>query len=163
MVINMKYILNEINTHPSLEEQDLVKLIYQRTYGPRHILTNLEMGRNYLEYECKHLNEKLYGNIEISDTLIRIDLHYVSDLDMFFSKLIETSKNIEGDINLYKTNIELLIKCIKDNNLNFDIERIIELASLNEPIHHSPIYNKLYSPHYRIIDKAFIKELGIQY
>ena len=51
----MRDILNEIKLHKCLNEQDLVKLIYQRTYGPSHILENLENAKKYLEYEINNL------------------------------------------------------------------------------------------------------------
>lgn len=155
----MKYILSEIKLHPNLNEQDLVKLIYQRTYGPKHILTNLENSKKYLVYEFNNLPSQSYGSYEIGNNLIRVDLKEVKDIDLFFDSLVNTSKTINGTKEEYNSNIELLINCIKENNLNYNIDKIKELASLNQPVHHSDIYNKMYLPHYRIIRKDLYVKL----
>ena len=148
----MQYILNEINLHSSLNEEDLVKLIYQRVYGPSHILLNIEKGKEYLIQELKILPEEKYNDIEIGGNLIRVSLHNVKNVDTFYDALIKTAKLKQGTIEEYQNEIKLLIKYISSKNLNFDIKYIQELAKENKPIHHSKIYNELYKPHYRIID-----------
>lgn len=157
----MKYILNEINKHPMLNEQDLVKLIYQRTYGPSHILSNLEKSKQYLIYELNNLNESSYQDIEISESLIRVSLNNIKNIDTFFDAFVKTSKMINATKEDYNKNIDLLIKCIKENNLDFNIDTIKDLASENLPVHHSLKYNIAYNPHYRLIHKELYKKLFI--
>ncbi|MBQ9730985.1 MAG: hypothetical protein IJV94_02505 [Bacilli bacterium] len=156
----MKYILNEIELHPSLNEQDLVKLIYQRTYGPKHILFDIDKSKKYLIEEVKNLPFEKYGTFEISNDLLRVDLHEVNDIEDFFDCLLTTGKSIIGTKEEYEQEIELLIDCIKTNNLNFDIDLIKQLASHNAPVHHSYEYNKNYLPHYRIIRKDLYMHLS---
>ena len=157
----MKYIENEIKIHPNLQEEDLVKLIYQRVYGPSHILNNLEKAKEYLYQEINNLPTYIYDNIEIGGNLIRVDLHYVSDIDSFYDILIKTAQKKKGTAEEYHNEINELINFIKCNKLSFNTDYIMELAKNNKPVHHSNIYNDLYKPHYRIIDLDLYNKLFI--
>jgi len=155
----MEYILNEIKKHPKLCEEDLIKLIYQRTYGPKHILLNVDRAKQYLISEMNSLSGSIYEDIEIGNNLIRVDLHNVKNIDVFFNAVLKTCEKINGTFEEYKQNYDLLIKTIKDNNLNYDLNKIESLFILNSPIHHSKLYNELYTPHYRIVDKDIYNSL----
>lgn len=155
----MKYILNEIKLHPALNEQDLVKLIYQRTYGPKHILLDINKAKEYLLHEINNQKESNYEDIEISDELIRVNLKNIKNIDSFFDAFLKTSKIINGTKEEYIANINLLVNYIKEHNLNYDINIIYELANTNQPVHHSLKYNQEYNPHYRIIHKDLYDKL----
>lgn len=157
----MKYILNEIKLHPLLNEQDLVKLIYQRTYGPKHILLDIKKAKDYLIYEINNPNETNYQDLEISDELIRVNLKSIKNIDSFFNAFLTTSKMINGTKEEYLYNINQLINYIIDNNLKYNINLIKELADTNSPVHHSLIYKQEYNPHYRLIHKKLYKDLFI--
>ena len=157
----MKYILNEIKLHPLLKEEDLVKLIYQRIYGPSHILFNIENGRKYLVNELNNLPSIKYDDIEISENIIRISLHNITDINSFFDVLIETANLMNGTFKEYINEINNLVEYIKENNLTFDTDKIILLAKTNQPVHHSKEYNEAYAPHYRIVNKDLYNKLKI--
>ena len=159
----MQFIQNEINLHPLLKEEDLVKLIYQRVYGPSHILHNIEKAKDYLKLELNNLLKDSYGDIEIGGDLIRVDLNNIKDIDLFFDYLLETAKAKKGTIEEYQNEINILIDYIRENNLKFNVEYIKELAKTNCPVHHSKIYNDEYKPHYRIIDINLYKKLRMKY
>lgn len=155
----MKYILKEIELHPLLNEQDLVKLIYQKTYGPSHILLDINKAKQYLLYEINNQKDSSYQDIEISENLIRVSLKNIKNIDSFFDAFLKTSQMIKGTKEEYFNNINLLIKYIKENNLKYDINIIKELASTNSPVHHSLKYNQEYNPHYRLIHKDLYNKL----
>ncbi len=144
----MKYILEEIKKHPKLNEQDLVKLIYQRNFGPKHILESPK-AFDYLMNEVKGEES---GYFEIGNNVIRVYLKEIEDYPLFFEKVLESARKITGNYDDYYKDIENLKHFIIDNKLNYDINLIDELKT-KAPLHHSKAYNEAYDPHYRILDK----------
>ena len=44
-----KYVLEQIERHPSMQPQDLVKLCFQAAFGAEHLLADHKAAREYLE------------------------------------------------------------------------------------------------------------------
>ena len=70
-----RYLMEQVEMHPSVQPQDIVKMCYQAAYGAEHLLSDLQGARRYLgeEYAATEARDTaLYENI--SDTVCRVNL-----------------------------------------------------------------------------------------
>lgn len=143
-----------LKKYPKMTKQDIIKLIYQATLGPRHFSSNLDVTKvtNYLLNELKdykQTNENLYEYI--GSDYIRINIFKYQEYNLDLNHLINIfldSTNQEYDKNLLKNN---LLKYLSNEDL-LDYDYL--------PVSHSDIYRNTYYPHYRVVNK---KHLSLEY
>ena len=167
--MDLSILLEQIKNHPNQTLQDVYKSCYQDEYGPGHLISNESSAINSLyqeinsiekDYTPKTLIEKtgIYGNY------LRVDLTLIRDgIVPFFVlfKALTISATIGGqktDKNWDKIWSEIA-QAIIDSDLRFenfeeDLEKLEKISkSYDKVVHHSDIYEKIYHPHYRIIEK----------
>lgn len=146
------FIKYHIKKYPMMETQDIVKLIYQSYFGPGHFIPSLEFVKKYYDTEIKKMenikNENLYEHIGNNFARVNIKVYndYFKDnkiIEYFYNSSLQDYNN-QNSINKFKNELLYI------NNDGF-------LNTYNyESTHHSDIYNKLYKPHYRVINTSFI-------
>ncbi|MBR2891980.1 MAG: hypothetical protein IKC22_06390 [Bacilli bacterium] len=158
--MNKIFVKYHLRKYPNMTKQDIIKLIYQETMGPTHIINHMDLNKikSYILEELnkpKNPNENLYEYI--GSNYIRMNIHtyqkYQLDFDLFLDMFIKSNNEF--------INNDLLIK-----NLN----QYFESSDLKDydytPVHHSMIYNEQYLPHYRIIKSSYLtlqhKEIQIR-
>ncbi|MFO7969108.1 MAG: hypothetical protein R6U15_03210 [Candidatus Izemoplasmatales bacterium] len=165
--------------YPLMEISDYLKLIYQNSFGPKHFAKDLTLD-NIIKYLREEYENDLTGdNINIIEDIgndyVRVSLKIIDkqklkleNLAIAFYKSMD-SKVIDYNNSkmLFNKQIELLIDMIKTGEIKLDKEKAISFIKeyLNngiKPISHSKIYKKNYKPHYRVIHKKHLKELGIR-
>ena len=167
--IDLTILREQIKNHPNQTLQDVYKSCYQDEYGPGNLISNESSAINSLyqeinsiekDYTPKTLIEKtgIYGNY------LRVDLTLIRDgIVPFFVlfKALTISATIGGqktDKNWDKIWSEIA-QAIIDSDLRFenfeeDLEKLEKISkSYDKVVHHSDIYEKIYHPHYRIIEK----------
>ncbi len=143
-----------LNKYPKMTKQDIIKLVYQATLGPRHFSSNLDINKvtNYLLNELKEYkqtNENLYEYI--GNNYIRVNIFKYQEYNFDLNHLINIfldSTNQEYDKDLLQTN--LLKYLSNDDLLNYDYL----------PVSHSEVYRNNYFPHYRVVNS---KHLSLEY
>ena len=113
-----------LNKYPKMTKQDIIKLVYQATLGPRHFSSNLDINKvtNYLLNELKEYkqtNENLYEYI--GNNYIRVNIFKYQEYNFDLNHLINIfldSTNQEYDKDLLRTN--LLKYLSNDDLLNYD-------------------------------------------
>ena len=136
-----------IKKYPKMQNQDKIKLIYQASLGPAHLINKISEKKAY-KYIIKEA--KIKAPIDnpyyewISDSYIRVNILKERNLKYFSKSFYESAKNAKYDINILEDNLK---KYLKENEyFNYDYK----------PIHHSTIYNEEYMPHYRLIHKDYL-------
>jgi len=158
-----QYLVRNYNRHPNSELIDYLKLIYQSEFAGGHMIKSKESSLSFINDEIKisnNKNEELYNYI--SSNIVRINLSAYKALslkidllnDLFYNsnKLSFSNKNINEKV--------CILSNLKNNQLikinDYSLEKLIEFRDNPIPTHHSSIYNKLYQPHYRVIDTSLL-------
>ncbi|MDD3170833.1 MAG: hypothetical protein PHO86_00765 [Bacilli bacterium] len=148
--------------------QDLIKLLYQATFGGGHMISDPQQCLAFLHEECSSLEKKRKGELlyeYISPDIVRVNLRpyleYNFNLDYLNDAFIQTSNNNHGDIESFKQNISLLKGLIKEKLIALDLKETLNSIDNYEKsdypvLHHSNIYRESYQPAYRIIDKKYL-------
>lgn len=144
----MLFLKYHLKKYPKMTNQDIIKLIYQETLGPNHIISDQNRVLNYLQKELEE-NHSLFNNLYeyIGTNYVRMDIHkyyqYFNNIDTLFN-LFFNSLSPNQDLNLLKDTLNnfLTIDDLKDYNYL--------------PISHSDIYKSSYLPHYRIIKSSLL-------
>ena len=70
-----EYLLEQVNRHPSMQAQDMIKLCYQAAHGAEHLLSDLDAAKTYLEKEYYAVEAEDIALYEvISDQICRVNL-----------------------------------------------------------------------------------------
>ena len=154
--------------YPLMQIEDHLKLLYQHTFGARHLHHNpdLDMIKAYLVREMTSVDDK--GGSpwleDIGEGYARIHLHAVKRGVMTADELVSlfgqtVMQSPERDDQLMKTFIgktRILMRLIQAGKLPFDVSAcqvlLTEMAMHDwPPFHHSDIYRTTYQPHYRVV------------
>ena len=171
---DLSILREQIKNHPNQTLQDVYKSCYQDEYGPGHLISNESSAINSLLKEINSI-EKYYKPITLFEktglegNYLRVDLTLVRDgIIPFFVlfKALTISATIGGQKSDKDWDIiwSDIAESIKNSELRFpnfqeDLENLEKISkSSDKVVHHSEIYENIYHPHYRIIEKeAFEK------
>ena len=160
------YILNQFQTYPQLELQDLMKFLYQSSFGCEHLLSNPDTVKKRIQQE---LDTKLdtCNSIEYLDgDYVRLHLNYglsVNTLSTLFILSSQQEKNCKEQL---EEKLQILIDMISNKELPFSLNNAkLTLLKWKEDgypaIHHSNTFNELYHPSYRLIHKKYVPFLKL--
>jgi len=143
-----------INKYPLITNDDIYKLLYQMEFGSNHFVNDETKSLNNLVNEINNID------VVYDDTLaeylgkkyVRIYLfeynknnYDIKLLNKYFVKSAKLSRSIKH-FKKIMNNVSSYFN-IKFNDYNY------------KAIHHSNIYNNNYHPHYRVINKKYLKKL----
>jgi len=143
--------------YPLSEPRDVIKLLYQREFGPGHAISDPEAAGAWLfsEYESCGREEgpalTRIGNGFARLDLKRLDSNGISPdraAEWFVMSAVPT-----GDMEGFRALLSLLAADEEANSLVPGLcEYVSGYLALGCPaVHHSAAYNKAYSPAYRVI------------
>ena len=147
----MKIFLNyHIKKYPKLQNQDKIKLIYQASLGPAHLVSDLSEKKVY-KYIIKESKSKSTLNSPyyewISENYLRVNILKEKNIKYLAKSFYNSASSTKYDIDILKENLKAYLN--EDEYFNYDFK----------PIHHSSIYNEEYMPHYRLIHKQYLSLL----
>ena len=172
--IDLSILLEQIRNHPNQTLQDVYKSCYQDEYGPGHLIANESSAINSLLQEINTMEKDytpitlfeqtgLYGNyLRVDLTLVRDGIvpFFVLFRALTISATIGGQKTDENWSEIWTGIVEEIKKAeLKFENFEEDLENLDKISkSEDKVIHHSEMYENIYHPHYRIIEKnAFEK------
>lgn len=154
---------SQLARYPAMQIQDLYKLIHQAAQGSEHAVANPDSARNWLLREMAEMGEgpreSLIDPISPGGEIVRIHLRpFVAaghDPDGLLDAFIRTANEYHGDVHMLEGFWQAAITLS-----NFPPEEMEDffrsMKDQNFPaVHHSPEYEKLYRPAYRVIALAF--------
>ena len=172
--IDLSILLEQIENHPNQTLQDVYKSCYQDEYGPGHLISNESSAINSLLQEINTIEKDytpitLFERTGIYGNYLRVDLTLVRDgIIPFFvlfraltiSATIGGQKTDENWSTIWSEIVEeIKIQGLKFEHFEEDLANLDTISkSEDKVVHHSEMYENVYHPHYRIIEKnAFEK------
>ena len=172
--MDLSILLEQIKNHPNQTLQDVYKSCYQDEYGPGHLISNESSAINSLLQEINTIEKDytpitLFEQTGIYGNYLRVDLTLVRDgVIPFFvlfraltiSATIGGQKSDENWSTIWSEIVEEVKKAeLKFENFEEDLTNLDRISkSEDKVVHHSEMYENIYHPHYRIIEKnAFEK------
>ena len=172
--MDLSILLEQIKNHPNQTLQDVYKSCYQDEYGPGHLISNESSAINSLLQEINTIEKDytpitLFEQTGIYGNYLRVDLTLVRDgVIPFFvlfraltiSATIGGQKSDENWSTIWSEIVEEVKKAeLKFENFEEDLANLDTISkSEDKVVHHSEMYENIYHPHYRIIEKnAFEK------
>lgn len=170
-----QYLIEQLNKHPAMQPQDLVKMCYQAAYGAEHLLADPHSAWIYLKKEYEQLEivdtcpEKILYE-EISSQVCRIHLSAWKSkglpLEWLHTMFVASCKGEENAQAQFTQYLETAGKIVREKNLGFTIHHWEEYCSDYKkrgmpPVHHSQEYREKEHPNYRIVHSHFCRILPI--
>lgn len=160
------YILNQFQTYPQLELQDLMKFLYQSSFGCEHLLSNPDTVKKQIQQE---LDTKLdtCNSIEYLDgDYVRLHLNYGLSVNTLSTLFILSSQQEKNGKEQLEEKLQILIDMISNKELPFSLNNAkLTLLKWKEDgypaIHHSNTFNQLYHPSYLLIHKKYVPFLKL--
>ena len=162
------YLKHQIELHPSIQMQDLVKMCYQAVFGVEHMLADVEQARAYFiqEFEATPASFSVPLYEPISEDFCRVNLaawkaRNLNPDDLFELFVKSAHYNVPGtrtDLNNCAKSAE---KIIAKGLLPFSLEEWKEYYVTYKnngmhPVHHSEAYRKAEQPAYRLVRKSLL-------
>lgn len=162
------YLKHQLELHPSMQMQDLVKMCYQAVFGVEHMLTDIEKAKQYFyqEYEAAPASFSIPLYEPISENFCRVNLGAWKARNLEAEELFElfvtsshyTVPGTRTDLNNCAKSAE---KLIAKGLLPFSLEEWKEyyVAYKNNgmlPVHHSEAYRLAEQPAYRLVRKSLL-------
>lgn len=161
-------LLEHFRAWPGVQLQDLIKLVYQQTFGSGHLLTDEQAGLGRLQDELASLSfceSYIPPLIEpIGDGLCRINLRQLHESGISLSTLnrmtVVSAAKKRGSASLFKAKLSHLAGLLAQGKLPFsrdELNRWIEQYDFADcpPLRHSDEFNRLCQPAYRILLREF--------
>lgn len=162
------YLKKQIELHPSMQIQDVVKMCYQAVFGMEHMIADIEKARQffYEEYAATPADNSIPLYEPISENFCRINLAAWKarnlDADKLFDLFLASGRSHIGgtrfELNDCAKDVE---KLIKKGLLPFTVEEWKEYYTTYKnngmlPVHHSEAYRQSEHPAYRLIRKTLL-------
>ena len=151
--MNNIFLNYHIKKYPKLQKQDKIKLLYQATFGPNHLIedfTEKKIYKNILK-EIKsskkeaQINENYYE--WISEDYVRVNIKKELNIKYLAHAFYSSIAASNNDLDKFKENLNYYLKDEDISNYDF------------KPMHHSSVYREEYHPHYCLINKSNLTSL----
>ena len=159
--IIIDYIANNLKNYPLSKPQDIVKLLYQREFGPAHAIPDPRAARERLLSEyASSVQEEGRAFESIGNGYARLDLKRLDANGIAPEKAAEwfvKSAEPAGDKTAFAKMLSKLASDPRAEELLPGIKAFIAYyLTLGCPaVHHSEEYRKAYSPAYRVVREQF--------
>jgi len=161
-------ILNHAVRYPLMEPRDIVKLLFQNTFGGEHMIPNAEESLARLKAEYKTVVKRTDIPLfeDIGNGLFRLHLAAVNlneySLERINQAFIQSANSTEGTqdefiekLTFIKTNFHSFPFLFSAENFQ---KYVSEYARAGYPaVSHSESYRNAYHPSYRVIRKSFLE------
>ena len=154
---------SHLSRYPAMQIQDVYKLLHQAALGSEHAVTSLDSARNWLLREMAEMGEgppePLIDPISPGGKIVRVHLRPLAaaghDPDVLLDAFIRTVNEVHGDVRLLEKFWQAAIVTAKFPVVEME-EFFRSMKAQNCPaVHHSPEYEKLYRPAYRVVSGTF--------
>jgi hypothetical protein len=164
-----KVLNDHLSRYPSLQVQDLYKLLHQATLGSEHAVPDRTSVERWLTRELAEMGEgipePLIDPISYNGEIVRIHLRpYVAeghDVMMLLDAFIRTANNHHGDVRFLEQYWQdaITMSIFPVSEMNEFFRGLKEKAY--PAVHHSAEYERLYQPAYRVVSLVLCPELRL--
>lgn len=161
-----EYIKKQYTQYPKLELQDLMKFLFQSSFGCEHLISDQETVKQYIEQEIKDNQDPLASYESLDGDFIRLHLNYglhPNTLATLFTLSAIPQENGNKDL---EEKLKILLDMIQNKELPFDYlqskQKLYAWKEKGYPaVHHSKTFNETYHPAYRLIHKKYVPFLPV--
>lgn len=168
-----EYIKQQLALHPSIMQQDALKMCFQAAYGAEHLLTDIDKVRGYflMEFESCQPNDTPISEF-IAPEVCRVNLAAWKRLGLpwewLFNLFVE-SATTSMPAALCHSGLDpesIFFKYVNEwSNFARDNELCLAFSfdknQKPQPVHHSQQYRDAEKPAYRVISGAFMRLIPI--
>lgn len=171
---NEKAVERQLKDYPRSTLLDIYKSFFQDNFGPGHIVADTAAARAYLRNElagATRYDAHYFEPAGRGDNFYRVSLAVIADsivsFDEYFDAFYASVKDVSPvDVEQWRGEWATVLETVKNMGVNLpDFER--DAASLDSLLargeyayHHSRDYNRLYTPHYRLMRKdIFLRDI----
>ena len=150
--------------YPAMQIQDVYKLLHQAAFGSEHAISNPEDARKWMERELAEMGSGSDGitidPISADGQIVRVHLRPFlaqgGNLETLLVAFIRTANEFHSDKNTLESYWKIATGMMQFSPIKMD-EFIGSMRAEGYPaLHHSPMYEKMYRPAYRVIWRKFI-------
>lgn len=162
-------LLEHFAAYPDMQPQDAVKLVYQHTFGPGHMIKDARRAAMILQQEMASLTlgrkEPLYESI--GNGLCRLNLRPCVekglDSEFVLRLFLEAAQSTTATKREFRQNLRVLEKLAEEDETPFDhVELDLFMIHYEEKgfpsVHHSEVYRASYAPAYRVVIQKKLKD-----
>lgn len=162
-------LLAHFEAYPDMQPQDAVKLVYQHTFGPGHMIRDGKKAALMLQQEMASLTpgekQPLYESI--GNGLCRLNLRPCVEKGIgseFILRLfLEAAQSTTATKKDFRQNLRVLQKLAEQDETSFDpVEMDLFMIRYEEKgypsVHHSDVYRAKYAPAYRVVVQKKLKD-----
>lgn len=150
--------------YPAMQIQDVYKLVHQAALGSEHAVSSLEGVRKWMERELAEMGEgpvePVLDPISEDGQILRVHLRpFVAgggDPSVLLDAFIQTANEYRGDAQTLKTYWKSATNVGHFPPAEMDDFIQSMQAEIYPAVHHSPQYESLYRPAYRVVWRKFI-------
>ena len=155
---------NHLARYPTLEIQDVYKLIHQAALGSEHAISNPAGARKWMERELSEMgtghDEPVIDPISADGQIVRVHLHpFIAqggDPETLLNAFIRTANEFRGNTQVLKDHWKTATAMQYFPSAEME-GYIKSMQAQNYPaVHRSPEYERLYRPAYRVVLQKFI-------
>lgn len=162
------YLKTQLEHHPSMQMQDIIKMCYQATFGVEHMLADTERAKNYFtkEYETTPADHACPLYEPISENFCRVNLaawkaKNLESRDLFDLFVATANFNVPGTETDFDNFAKSAEQLIAEGLFPFSLEEWQNYYTAYKnngmhPVHHSDAYRLAERPAYRLIRKSLL-------
>lgn len=157
--------------YPRMTLQDWGKLLYQREFGPGHLLRDPERAKEYLrrEWETQERTDQVFSE-DIGGGLVRVHLAGLTErgMEALWQAFYATAQVPRGSREAFAQALTVLPRLAGAGEIPFSVEDVNAYldayAQAGYPmVSHSEIYRTLYHPAYRVVERDIWREMEETY
>ena len=156
-----EYIIDQFKKYPHLEFEDLMKFLYQSSFGCEHLVSDYSIVKKRIQQEFDTQMDSCNSIEYLDGDYVRLHLNYGLSVNTLSTLFILSSQQEKNGIEQLENKLQTLLDLIQDNTLPFSLELskdiLLKWKKEGYPaIHHSNTFNQLYHPSYRLIHKRYV-------
>ncbi len=166
-------LLSHFKRYPGMQLRDVYKLLHQAALGSEHAIRDAQSARNWLDRELNEMGagpaEALMDPISPGGEIVRVHLRPFKasggDPEQLLAAFIQTANEWRGEIQVLEKSWAAASRLASESQISFtrtELDDFIEpLREQSFPaVHHSPEYERLYRPAYRVVMKGYLNNNG---
>ena len=150
--------------YPAMQIQDVYKLIHQAAMGSEHAISSADGARQWMARELSEMgngpDEPVVDPVSADGQIVRVHLRPYGlqggDTEALLNAFILTANEFRGDLQILEEYWRSAVNM--QHFLPAEMKSFIEsMQTQNYPaVHHSPEFENLYRPAYRVVRRKFI-------
>lgn len=166
-----KCLIEQLNMHPWIKPQDVVKMCYHGAFGAEHLLSDYDAALEFFCHEFSQVEEMDCPIFEhISDKVSRINFSGWKKANLpsqwLFKIFVESAKNSRDNSDNFEELLNMAEEVVQKGHANFSVNDWLNFKSEYisggvKPIHHSAEYRNGEKPAYRIVNRRYTRLIPI--